>query len=409
MPEVLRDIIARNRAGAPVAIASVCSAQPDVLRASMRMAARLGRPLVVEATSNQVNQEGGYMGLQPSDYVGYVHDLADEAGLDRAALTLGGDHLGTQVWRAGPAEAAMAQATRLVRAYAAAGFRKIHLDCAEGCAGEPAQLDDARIASRSARLARACAEVAEDLLFVIGTEVPPPGGARLDAAGDIAATTPKAAQATLAAHDAAFGDLAPLIGGLVVQPGVEFSPTAVHPLPMDRDPGLRAAIADRPGLCLEAHSTDYQDPPVFARLAELGFAFLKVGPALTHAYRAALYALDQLRDPPGELRAAMETEMLAAPGHWQSHYAGDDAALYAQRHGALADRIRYYWPRPGAQAAVAALFAELAGPVPDARLRAALPGPTLDRFEALPGPWPQRVIDAHIETALAPYFLGAAA
>ncbi|MEL6641230.1 MAG: class II D-tagatose-bisphosphate aldolase, non-catalytic subunit [Pseudomonadota bacterium] len=407
MIEPLRDIIRRNRAGEAVAIPSVCSAHPDVLRASMGLAGRLSQPIVIEATSNQVNQDGGYMGMTPIDFVRYVHGLADAAGTDRDAILFGGDHLGTQAWKERSTDEAMDKAQVLVTDFVRAGFKKIHLDCSEGCAGEARQLNDPITADRSAKLARACTSRADDLLFVVGTEVPPPGGARVDDTGDIVPTDPAAARQTLAAHDDAFAGMAPMIGGLVVQPGVEFSPTAVHHMPLDRDPGLLAAVIDRPGVCLEAHSTDYQRDAVFPRLAKLGFGFQKVGPALTFAYRDALYALDQIRPNSGALQNAMEEVMLANPIHWAGHYAGDEAALYQQRHFGLADRIRYYWPTSEARAAVKALHTDLQDTIPDEKLRAFFDTETLDRAEGLRGPQIQRLIDARIERALAPYcFMG---
>jgi D-tagatose-1,6-bisphosphate aldolase subunit GatZ/KbaZ len=404
MTDVLRDIIRRNRAGATAAIPSVCSAQPDVLRASIAMAQRLDREVVIEATSNQVNQDGGYTGITPFEFISYVHGLADDVTADRERITFGGDHLGPQAWRALSADAAMAKAEVLVRDYVAAGFGKIHLDCSEGCLGDPAQLDDEVTAARSAQLARVCCDAVDDLLFVIGTEVPPPGGARMDEHGDIPPTQTVAARATLDAHDAAYGDMAGLMGGVVVQPGVEFSPTSVHPMPMDRNPHLLDALADHPNVCLEAHSTDYQDPAVFPRLADLGFAFQKVGPALTFAYREALYALDQLRSPKGTLQAIMETVMRRDPSQWHGHYTGHEDALFEQRHFGLADRIRYYWPHPDAQTAVADLKAAFEGMIHDKALVTVFAPAVLDRAEELRGGQVQRLINAQIEIALQPYF-----
>ncbi len=413
MADTLRDIIARNRAGKRAAIPSVCSAQPDVLRASLMRAQALDRPVVIEATSNQVNQDGGYTGITPDGFIGYVHDIADTAGVDRDRIIFGGDHLGPQAWRSMPAGAAMEKARVLVRDYVEAGFRKIHLDCSEGCAGEAAQLGDAKTAARSADLARVCVSACDGdttgLLFVVGTEVPPPGGARMDEDGDIPPTDPAAAKATLAAHGDSFGDMASMIGGLVVQPGVEFSPTAVHHMPLDRDPGLLAALNGWPGVCLEAHSTDYQHPSVFPRLAELGFAFQKIGPALTFAYRQALYALDQISTSPGALQAVMERVMTDNPTYWQGHYHGDDDALSHQRHFGLADRIRYYWPDPAAQAAVAALRDGFDGPIADAKLCEVFSEDVLTRAEHLTGDHVQRLIVAQIQLALDPYFFDEAA
>lgn len=412
MADVLRQVIAQNRAGAMVAIPSVCSAHPDVLRASLRLAQRLDRAVVIEATSNQVNQDGGYTGLTPAGFISFVNALADETRTDRARIVFGGDHLGPQAWRTLPAAQAMDKARVMVAGYVAAGFTKIHLDCSEGCAGEPAQLTDAQTVPRAADLARVASAVAQDLLFVVGTEVPPPGGARNEDHTDIPATRPANARATLDAHISAFADLGE-IGGLVVQPGVEFSPMSVYHLPLARDPGLRDAIAHHPGVCLEAHSTDYQHAAAFPRLAELGFAFQKVGPALTFAYRQAVYALDQLRADAGwgdpVIRPEMERLMLANPANWQGHYHGSAASLHLQRHFGLADRIRYYWPQTGAQKVVNRLLADLgARAIPAPLLWQHFAPQVLDRADVIGGPLPHALIAAQIELALDPYFFDAA-
>lgn len=418
MPD-LRQIIARNRAGEPVAIPSVCTAHPDALEASLTLAETLDHPIVVEATSNQVNQDGGYTGLTPAAFIAFVNDIAARITVDPARILFGGDHLGPQAWRKLPAEQAMDKAHRMVADYAAAGFTKIHLDCSEGCAGEPAQLPDEITATRSAALAATALKHAPDpgkLLFVIGTEVPPPGGARTDDHGLIPPTTPESAKATLAAHRDAFTAAnLPLdqIGGLVVQPGVEFSPMEVHHLPLARDPGLLAALKDWPNLCLEAHSTDYQHPAAYPRLAELGFAFQKVGPALTFAWREALYALDTIRVQNGwasgpSLPDTMEEVMLANPAYWQAHVHGTTADLRSERHFGLADRIRYYWPDARAQAGVARLMADLDGKrLPDPLLLAHFRADEIASARASAYPLPRALALARVQTALRPYFFNA--
>lgn len=413
MPD-LRQIIARNRSGELVAIPSVCTAHPDAIEASLTLAETLDRPIVVEATSNQVNQDGGYTGLKPADFISFVNRIATTAKVDPNRILFGGDHLGPQAWRKLPAEQAMAKAHCMVADYAAAGFTKIHLDCSEGCQGEPAQLPDAITAGRSAALAATALKQAPDpgaLLFVIGTEVPPPGGARTDDHGDIPPTTPEAAKATLAAHRDAFAAAnIPLdqIGGLVVQPGVEFSPMEVHQLPLQRDPGLLNALTAWPHVCLEAHSTDYQHPDAYPRLAQLGFAFQKVGPALTLAWREALYVLDTIRAQTGwsagpSLSDTMEEVMLANPTYWQAHIHGPDQRL--QRHFGLADRIRYYWPDPKAKAAVDRLMSDLADKrLPDPLLHGHFGASEVATARKSRHPLPRALALARVQTALRPYF-----
>ncbi len=413
MPDLAR-IIARNRAGEAIAIPSVCTAHPDALEASLTLAETLNQPIVVEATSNQVNQDGGYTGLTPADFISFVNGIASRSGVRKTRILFGGDHLGPQAWRKLPAPQAMEKAHRMVADYAAAGFTKIHLDCSEGCAGEPPQLPDEITASRSAALAETALQNAPDpttLLFVIGTEVPPPGGARTDDHGDIPPTTPDNAKATLAAHREAFLAMQiPLdqIGGLVVQPGVEFSPMEVHHLPLTRDPHLLDALTDWPNLCLEAHSTDYQHPQAYPRLAALGFAFQKVGPALTFAWREALYALDAIRTQTGwssgpSLPDTMEAVMLANPAYWQAHIHGPEQRL--QRHFGLADRIRYYWPEPKAQAAVQRLLTDLADKrLPDPVLVAHFSAAEIAAAHESRHSLPRALALARVQSALRPYF-----
>lgn len=414
----LRETISANRAGAIAALPGVCTAHEDALRASFLLAEQLDRTLIVEATSNQVDQHGGYSGLRPDEFVAHAARAAESVGCDPGRAIYGGDHLGPQAWRGEPAESAMSKARELVAAYAAAGFAKLHLDCSEGCAGEPQRPGDAVCAARSAELAAIAMAHAPDpgaLDIAVGTEVPPPGGSR--DGGRVSPTTPDAARATLAAHVSAFGDAAERIACLVVQPGAEFSAWDVDHLPDTPNAGLRAVLEDREGLCFEAHSTDHQRPEALSRLAETGFAVLKVGPALTFAWREAIYALDVLADMMlGEarrgpsVRETAERVMLAEPGRWRSHCHGDETERRLQRHFGLADRIRYYWRIPALAEAAAALRSEIA----DAPLRRPILGQVfarevVERAEAV-GHVARDPADAlllaSVQTALLPYFLG---
>jgi D-tagatose-1,6-bisphosphate aldolase subunit GatZ/KbaZ len=51
--------------------------------------------------------------------------------------------------------------------------------------------------------------------------------------------------------------------------------------------------------------------------------------------------------------------MRAKSEHWDTHYTGEDKQLL--RHYSLSDRIRYYWPKPGAKVAVGKLMKALDG------------------------------------------------
>ncbi len=379
--ETLKSLAARHAAGTKGGIASICSAHPLVIEAALLEGKADGGPVLIEATCNQVNQEGGYTGMTPADFRRFVEGIAEKVGFDKEQLILGGDHLGPNPWKHLPAEEALSRADVMIDAFVSAGFTKIHLDTSMGCAGEGAALADQVTAERAARLAKVSEAAAagscfDKPVYVIGTEVPIPGGA-MEVVEHLQVTTAEAALETIEVHRRAFAELGLQSGfdraiGVVVQPGVEFGNENVvfYDRPAARD--LSAALSKMPQFVFEAHSTDYQPVPALSALVDDGFRILKVGPGLTFALREALYGLDQIAaflfDIPteGTLRTAMERLMLAEPANWAKYYHGDDRALHLQRHFSYSDRIRYYWPHPEAQAAVDRLTTVLGDrPVPE--------------------------------------------
>ena len=56
-------------AAVPAGITSVCSAHPLVIEAAVAQAVADRSPVLVEATSNQVDQIGGYTGMRPKTSV----------------------------------------------------------------------------------------------------------------------------------------------------------------------------------------------------------------------------------------------------------------------------------------------------------------------------------------------------
>lgn len=387
--KALLELVRRHRGGEPVGIYSVCSAHPLALRAALAHARAMDGHALIEATSNQVNQEGGYTGLRPAQFRDLVLGLADESGLPRARVLLGGDHLGPNAWQSLPADEALARAGVMVREYVSAGYRKIHLDCSMSCAGDPPVLADGVVAERTAALCAQAEEAwrksgGEPPVYVVGTEVPVPGGAQEDL-HELAVTEPRAAQATVAAHRAAFAKLGLQSAwertiGLVVQPGVEFDHDRVIDYRPEKARRLTQCLADLPGLVFEAHSTDYQTEAALRSLVRDHFAILKVGPAVTFALREAVWALDAIeREWRGEsrsanVRATILDAMRADPRHWRKYYHDTGAALALQLQYSLSDRIRYYWPDPAVAAALERLRAAFdSGPPPQALLSQYLP------------------------------------
>jgi D-tagatose-1,6-bisphosphate aldolase subunit GatZ/KbaZ len=383
--EALDEVVRAQKRGERRGLTSVCSGHPYVLRAAMRRAAR-GASLLIEATCNQVNQHGGYTGMTPAAFACYVHDLARAEGFPAASLILGGDHLGPSVWQGRPAKAAMREAETLIRQYAEAGFIKLHVDASMKLADDdPARPLDVEIASRrGAELVRAAEEAhaafpgSDPPRYVIGTEVPVPGGSVEDA-GRVEVTTVDAVCRTIDAAREAFlrQDLAAAwerVMAVVVQPGVEFGDDFV----LDYDPAragdLSAFIAQDPRLVYEAHSTDYQRPESLTEMVADHFAVLKVGPALTFAFREAVFALAHIENElwggsqsseRSRIIEVLDQAMLRRPEHWVRHYRGTPDDVARARKYSLSDRSRYYWTDKEVQPALERLIANLAArPIP---------------------------------------------
>ncbi|EAV1661745.1 tagatose-bisphosphate aldolase subunit GatZ [Klebsiella variicola] len=354
----MKGIVEKHKSGVPVGICSVCSAHPMVIEASLLFDIESDRKVLIEATSNQVNQYGGYTGMTPVQFRDYVYAIAQKVGFPEERLILGGDHLGPNCWKDEPAESAMQKSEILVTQYVMAGFSKIHLDTSMSCAGDPVPLEPEVVAERAARLCKAAEYAAteeqkKELCYVIGTEVPVPGGEK-ESITSMHVTTAESALDTINTHykffrEAGLNDAIERVIAVVVQPGVEFDHSSV----VHYQPALAHALSkfiEGTQLVFEAHSTDYQTESAYKALVRDHFAILKVGPALTFAMREALYSLSMIENElvlPGqrsEFIAVINKVMLDEPQYWKDYYSKTFSRAAIDRHYSLSDRVRYYWP-----------------------------------------------------------------
>ena len=366
----LDEILAAQKRGEPLGIFSVCSAHSDVIRQTLTACKPFQMSPLIEATCNQVNQFGGYTGMMPADFVAYVRRIAHQTDYPFENILLGGDHLGPSVWQAEPADQAMDKAAALIHDYVTAGFVKIHLDCSMRMADDPVGALDVEVsAERAARLARVAEKFGQGKLrYVIGTEVPVPGGATEHEEG-VPVTRVADAQQTIeitrqAFYRAGLQSAWERVVAVVVQPGVEFGDDFVLPYRPEAAKELSAFIETHP-LVYEAHSTDYQTPQRLHALVRDHFAILKVGPALTFAYREAVFALAMMENElfstheRSNLISLLDEIMIDLPDHWVKYYNGDEKENNFKRKYSLSDRIRYYWAQPRAQAGLNVMLANL--------------------------------------------------
>jgi D-tagatose-1,6-bisphosphate aldolase subunit GatZ/KbaZ len=376
----LRDVLRRNRQSGKGGVYAVCSAHPHVIDAAIQQSIEDGCVLHVESTSSQVNQFGGYTGQTPRQFADALRSTAQLAGLKPQSVLLGGDHLGPFPWRQEASSAALEKASALVRDCVLAGYVKIHLDASMACAddGDTGPSEET-VADRAAMLCQVAEKAFHELpsgspqlVYVIGTEVPAPGGESLKAQAP-GITAAEHVHQTMEIFRRAFDkrDLQAAwerVIALVVQPGVDFEADTIFDYDRASAYALSAALSAHPAIVYEAHSTDYQSPNSLRQMVEDHFAILKVGPWLTFAFREALFSLaaierELLDRRPGhrlsQVREALEETMLLNPTHWKSYYHGDEKEVHRSLTYGYSDRCRYYWNEPSVQREVARLFDNL--------------------------------------------------
>jgi D-tagatose-1,6-bisphosphate aldolase subunit GatZ/KbaZ len=372
----LDEIVKAQKRGEAKGITSICSAHPWVLKAAMQT--QTSEVLLIEATCNQVNQFGGYTGMTPKDFVSYARGIAEANNFPFEKIILGGDHLGPNVWQDEPAESAMQKSAVMMKDYAQAGFVKIHLDCSMRLGDDPAGALDIEVsAKRAAQLAKVAElSVGAGLApapvqlprYIIGTEVPVPGGAHareesvsVTNVADVRRTIQVTREAFLRAGLAEAWER---VIGVVVQPGVEFGDDFVLEYQPEKAKELSRFIENQP-MIYEAHSTDYQTRGTLKNLVKDHFAILKVGPALTFAFREAVFALAMMEDelfPKNErsnLIRVLDDAMIQHPQYWKKYYRGSEAEQAFKRKYSFSDRLRYYWHDLQAQTALGKLLKNL--------------------------------------------------
>ena len=376
----IRDLLQKRKLGIHCGIPSFCCANKFVIEAILDQAKRFDDYVVIEATSNQVNQYGGYTKMHPQNFADFVYEIADKIEFSHDKIILGGDHLGPLPWADKSEEEAMREAETLVRLCVKAGYIKIHLDTSMrlGSDDQSAPLLDETVARRGVRLYKAAEKAfaeyvvdhpdAPHPVYVIGSEVPVPGGATEN--NGVKVTEPEDFENTIIAYRKAFldekiTDAWDNIVAIVVQPGVEFGNNDIHHYDRLDARKLCKALQKYPNIVFEGHSTDYQSPLRLKEMVEDGIAILKVGPALTFALREALFRLAMIENElvPTEKRsnfmAVLENEMVKNPKYWEKYYFGTEEEKRIQRKYGLSDRSRYYFALPVIEDAINKLFENL--------------------------------------------------
>lgn len=384
MQNALTKIVTIQKSGKAVGIYSACSANSFVIEAVLKKGLEDNSCVLIESTANQCDQFGGYTGMKPIDFKNYVYEIAYKLGFDKNKIFLGGDHLGPLTWTSLNEKEAMANSEVLIDAYVSAGFTKIHVDTSMKVADDDpnVRLSDETIARRGVHLVKVAENAYKKLLetnpdavepvYIVGSEVPIPGGSQAAVDEGVQVTKVEDFAATMNTFKDTFekegiSDVWDRVLGIVVQPGVEEKDSGCTEYDRSKAVELAKAIRTIPDLVFEGHSTDYQTKIKLREMVEDGVAILKVGPGLTFAAREGLYALSFIEDEackangktPSNFREVLDAEMLKNDKHWKKHYHGTDAEIALKRKYSFSDRSRYYYTTDAVKAAIDTLLDNL--------------------------------------------------
>ena len=112
---------------------SFCTSNFDVLWAILYFCKNNNFPVLIESTSSQVNQDGGYTGRKPKKFLEDVNKIAKKFNFDNKKLFIGGDHLGPLPWKHFNNKKALKNSILLIDKCLEAKYLKIHIDTSIKC------------------------------------------------------------------------------------------------------------------------------------------------------------------------------------------------------------------------------------------------------------------------------------
>ena len=106
------DKILKNKA-----LPSFCTSNIDVIETILFFCHIKKLPCLIESTSNQVNQHGGYTNKTPKIFVTEILNLKKKIKFNSKKIFLGGDHLGPLPWGEKNKSTAMKNSISLINDY----------------------------------------------------------------------------------------------------------------------------------------------------------------------------------------------------------------------------------------------------------------------------------------------------
>ena len=320
-------------------IPSFCTSNKEVLNSIMVFAKIYNLPLLIETTSNQVNQFGGYSKLTPRKFYNKIMKMTERFNLNKNRVRIGADHLGPLPWAKKNEKIAIKNSIRLFRDCVKTGFKKIHIDTGMNLKNDR-KLNKNIIIERCRKIYFSCTtDKFKKIDFIFGTEVPAAGGSKKF----------KLMQTSLDSIKDDVKEYKKLRKNfsLVIEPGLSFTNNKAYKLNMVSFK-KKLKFSKKLKFFYEAHSTDYQSLGSLKKLVNNNFLYLKVGPEMTYSFMRAVLFLEKLEkkyffSKISNIRKIISLEMDKKNIYWKDYYKGNIRKKEFLKFYSLLDRSRYYW------------------------------------------------------------------
>ena len=326
------------------ALPSFCTSNIDVIESILFFCNIKKLPCLIESTSNQVNQHGGYTNKTPKMFVKEISSLRKKIKFDSKRLFLGGDHLGPLPWGKKNKNIAIKNSISLINDYLSENFCKIHVDTSIKCKNDKF-INSEIVFNRTSEILNndSIKKKIKNRLLVVGTEVPLAGG------GDnknLIRTSTKQIETEVFNFKKIFQkiNLRNIFFGLVIEPGMKYKHSKITK-PNFTQFGNKKNISKKNNFFYEAHSTDYQSKKILRQLVKNNFRFLKVGPELTYNYARSLFFMENIEKKKiklknSNIKKTIFFSMLKNKKYWNGYYIKKKPELFLN---SKLDRMRYYF------------------------------------------------------------------
>ncbi len=323
-------------------IPSFCTANEGVIKIILLYCKIYNLPCLIECTSNQVNQFGGYTRKTPRKFTNFINNIAMKIKLNKKNIFLGGDHLGPMPWKNLNSNLALKNSVKLINQYIDNKFNKIHIDTSIKCKNDKTFNSQIKFNRTKKILEKIKLKNKSNIFFVVGSEVPISGSDKKKLLKPTSLDTIK--------KDSIMFDQ--LIFeknnknknfGLVIEVGMKYLDDSIQK-PNFKYFFQKKKFSLKNNFIYEAHSTDFQSINTLKKLVDNNFKFLKVGPELTYSYSRSLLLMEKIEKQfknknKSNFSENLIVEMLKNNKHWFNFYEKNNTHQFLN---SKYDRSRYY-------------------------------------------------------------------